>query len=134
MSDRDPAVQMWQESTSARLRRVEAELGSALGALTQANAERDDMRQAAERNRDRLHHARGELAETRDVLSTAAAEVLRLRALLSGAHDANLLLIQQLAGALAANDQLAMEHAKCVLQAHQGTGQPADPDPAKENR
>lgn len=94
-SDRDPAVQMWQESTSARLRRVEAELGSALGALTQANADRDDMRQAAERNRDRLHHARGELAETRDVLSTAAAEVLRLRALLSEAYDANLRLIQE---------------------------------------
>lgn len=95
MSDRDPAVQMWQESTSARLRRVEAELGSALGALTQANADRDDMRQAAERNRDRLHHARGELAETAARLSTASGEVLRLRALLREAYDANLRLIQE---------------------------------------
>lgn len=112
MSDRDPAVQMWQESTSARLRRVEAELGSALGALTQANADRDDMRQAAERNRDRLHHARGELAK-------ASAEVERIRGLLRECHDANLILLRELGQALTANDILALEHAKCVLRATQ---------------
>lgn len=69
-SDRDPAVQMWQESTSARLRRVEAELGSALGALAKASA-----------------------------------EVIGLQRLLRAA--------------CAANDRLAMDHAKCVLRATQ---------------
>ena len=48
----DPATQEWRqalgESTSAKLRRVEAELGSALNALTAARQERDEARAKAE--------------------------------------------------------------------------------------
>jgi len=65
----DDLMPGWQplgESTSARLRRVEAELGSALSALTTAREERDeltrlllDAREEISKLQTRLAHAKG---------------------------------------------------------------------------